>query len=241
MSDFTHSRCSAQITRAVEQFEFEGAFRCLYRSYHRRGLAACTNERGVRLTRHHLLPETRVLIARTGRNVVGTLTLAEDSQLGLPLRAVFDAEVNRLAAEDPRLAEATCLAIDDPRRAGIAVMHGLMGLAAQAASRRGITRLLIAVHPRHAPFYVREAGFREFAPIKPHPYVQDSPAIGLQLNLATLRTDAPRIWKRYYGMNYSPLAVSTSATSCRMLQRLERLWNLTHGRAQSEIADVDAA
>src|ERR1700754_2559719 len=173
MSNSKDSSSPVRFTRALEQYDFEGAFRCLYRSYHRRGLASCSNERGVRLTRHHLLPETRVLVARAGRGVVGTLTLAEDAQLGLPLRAVFNAEVDALAAEDPRLAEATCLAIDDPRRGGILVMHRLMGLAAQAASRRGITRLLIAVHPRHAPFYIREAGFSVFAPTKPHPYVQD--------------------------------------------------------------------
>lgn len=241
MTDCNNSKRIVHFTRALEQFEYEGAFRCLYRSYHRRGLASCVNDHGMRVTRHHLLPETRLLIARTGRSVVGTLTLAEDAQIGLPLRAVFDDEVSRLADADPRLAEATCLAIDDSRRAGILVMHRLMGLAAQAASRRGVTRLLIAVHPRHAPFYVREAGFSEFAPVRPHPFVRDSPAIGLQLNLATLRTDAPRIWQRYYGMPYSPLATSARLTPRRVLQRLERIWELTSGQADIEAADAEAA
>jgi hypothetical protein len=241
MTDCNNCKRTVHFTRALEQFEYEGAFRCLYRSYHRRGLTSCVNDHGMRLTRHHLLPETRVLVARAGRAVVGTLTLAEDARIGLPLRAVFDDEVSRLAEADPRIAEATCLAIDDPRRAGILVMHRLMGLAAQAASRRGVTRLLIAVHPRHAPFYVREAGFSEFAPVRPHPYVQDSPAVGLQLNLATLRIDAPRVYQRYYGMPYSPLATSPVATPSRVLQRLERLWSLTCGDSDVETAEAEAA
>lgn len=241
MMDRTKLRDAVEVTRALEQCEYEGAFRCLYRSYHRRGLASYANDRGIRMTRHHLQPETRVLIARAGRSVVGTLTLAEDSRVGLPLRAVFNREVTTMAAKDPRLAEATCLAIDDPRRGGIVVMHRLMGLAAQAASLRGITRLLIAVHPRHAPFYVREAGFQEFAPTRPHPCVKDAPAVGLQLNLATLRTDAPHVWRRYYGMTYSSLALSAVPTPNRLLLRLEHLWNATQVGRNADRAESDAA
>jgi hypothetical protein len=104
----------------------------------------------------------------------------------------------------------------------------LMGLAAQAAARRGMTRILIAVHPRHASFYERAAGFKQFTPSRPHPSVQGSPAVGLELNLATLRVDTPHAWRRYFGMSFSPLALTTRPTPARSIQRLANLWQRLH-------------
>ena len=112
-----------------------------------------------------------------------------------------------------------------------------MGLAAQAASRRGVSQILIAVHPRHAPFYQRAVGFRAFASERPYPSVGGRPAVALQLNLATLHADRPDVHRRYFGMSYSPIALSTGLVPSFYLKQIAALWQKLHG----EIGDAEAS
>jgi hypothetical protein len=221
------SQHEIRYTRAIDPYEFEGAFRCLYQSYRRRGLAPA-GPQGMRLTRYHLLPFTRVFIARIGRQVVGTLSLVEDSPLGVPMRSVFSDYIDEFARDNPRVAEATCLAIRDAPLAGLEIVHHLMGLAAQSAKRHGIRRLLVAVHPRHATFYEREAGFRRFAPTLSYPNVGGWPAVPLQLDLATIHRENPSVYRRYSEMKFSPVALSAGPTSPLYLRRIAALWQATH-------------
>ncbi|MCC6493257.1 MAG: hypothetical protein IT424_09570 [Pirellulales bacterium] len=218
-------------TRALEHGEFMGAFRCLYRSYQRRGLIACPRVQQLRLTRYHLLPETRVFIARTRSRIIGTLSLIEDRPLGVPLRSIFDAEVNEITSREPCIAEAGCLAIDPSSAVdGVYVVHHLMGLAAQAAARRGMTRIVVAVHPRHAAFYERVAGFKRFAGPAPHPSVAGAPALALQLDLRGSREENPLVWQRYFGMQFSSLALSDRLATTQFTRRMARLWQSLYER-----------
>lgn len=227
---------AVRFTRAVEPFEFEGAFRCIYRSYLARGLTP-HNRYEMRLTRHHLLPTTRVLIARIGRQVVGTLSLVENEPIGVPICSAFRSQVDELSQPCERIAEATCLAAADAPLSGLELVHNLMGLAAQAASLRGVTRILIAVHPRHVPFYERMVGFRVFASARPYPSVGGRPAVALQLNLRTLHNDRPDVFRRYFGMSFSTSALSSESVPSFYLNRIAALWRSLHG----EVGDADAA
>lgn len=212
-----------RVSRAVNRYEFEEAFRCLYHSYERRGLTP-SGLRPVRLTRHHLLPTAAVMVACIDRRVVGTLSLIADGPLGLPLRSVFNDEIQELSAADGTLAEAACLAVDQTAANGVDIVHGLMGLAAQAAHRRGVERILIAVHPRHAPFYVRMAGFQQFAAQRAYPSVGGRPAVGLALNLNTLAQEHPDVHRRYFGMRFSPFDLATRPASPLQLRRMAAHW-----------------
>jgi hypothetical protein len=225
-----------RFTRAVEPYEFEGAFRCIYRSYLARGLTP-HNRYEMRLTRHHLLPTTRVLIARIGRQVVGTLSLVENEPLGVPICSAFRSHVDELSRSSERIAEATCLAAADAPLSGLELVHHLMGLAAQAASRRGVSRILIAVHPRHVSFYERAVGFRVFASARPYPSVGGRPAVALQLNLRTLHMDRPDVFRRYFGMSFSASALSSESVPSFYLNRIAALWRSLHG----EGGDLEAA
>jgi hypothetical protein len=225
-----------RFTRAFEESEFEGAFRCIYQSYRKRGLAPRRHHE-MRLTRHHLLPSTRVFVARAGQQVVGTLSLVEDGQLGVPMRAVFDAQVEELARRDPRIAEATCLAVGDSLQNGPEIVHRLMGLLAQAASRRGITRVLIAVHPRHVAFYARSAGFRPFTSALPYPSVGGRLAVALQLDLAMLRSNFPEVHRRYFGLTFSESALSPRPVPPEQLQRIAAHWRSMHEDANENEFD----
>jgi hypothetical protein len=217
-------------SRAADSYEFEGAFRCLYTSYFKRGLAPRINNE-MRLTRYHLLPTTSVFIARQGDEVVGTLSMVEDAPLGVPMRSVFDAEVKDVARSHHKLVEATCLAVSDAPLNGLNIVNGLIGMTIQSAARRGISRILIAVHPRHAAYYVRAVGLREFASVRPYPSVGGLPAVGLVLNLDTWFTDHPAAYRKYFGMVFPPSALSHDAVSPTYLQRLAALWQCLHGGA----------
>jgi hypothetical protein len=233
------SSVKLRITRAADQHEFEAAFRCLYESYRKRGLAAA-HPTQLRLTRHHLLPASRVFLAKVGTKVVGTLSLAPDAPIGVPMRSVFNDAVQRLTQQTPCVAEATCLAVRDAPVNSLTIVHRLMGLAAQSARRQGVSRILIAVHPRHVPFYERSAGFRTFAPCTPYPSVGGSPAVGLQLNLATLHVDFPAVHRRYFGMIFSPAALSNEPTPMSAVQRLAAIWRDIHGASGESRRDMPA-
>jgi len=230
-------RAALRFTRAVEPFEFDGAFRRLYQSYRQRGMAL-PHHKQMRLTRYHLLPTTRVFVARNGRQIIGTLSLVEDGPVGIPMRLIFDDAVDDLTRDTTRIAEATCLAVHEGVPQGLDVVHRLMGLAAQAAHRRGVARIVIAVHPRHAPFYVRSAGFRVFANTRPYPTVGGLPAVALQLNVATLHEDNPAVYRRYFGMEFSPIALSGSMVPAYTLRRLTALWHSLHVESPEPTAAV---
>lgn len=219
-----------RFTRAFDEGDFEGAFRCIYQSYRKRGLAP-RRQSEMRLTRHHLLPSTRVFVARVAQQIVGTLSLVEDDPLGVPMRAVFSAEVNDLARRDPGIAEATCLAVGDALQNGPEIVHRLMGLLAQAASRRGISRVLIAVHPRHVAFYARSAGFRPFTTAMPYPSVGGRLAVAMQLDLSMLRVNFPDVYRRYFGLSFSESALSPRPVPSDQLQRIAEYWHAMHDDA----------
>jgi hypothetical protein len=216
-------RSGIQITRATDADDFEGAFRCIYDTYRRRGLAPCIPLE-MRLTRHHLLPSTRVFVARRGRDVVGTLSLVEDGPLGVPMRAVFSRHIDELTRSQSRIAEVTCFAIRDSLCSDLSLIYQLMGLVAQSAHRRRLSRVLIAVHPRHASFYERTAGFRAFAPTTPYPSVGGKLAVAMELNLTTIGQEAPHLWQKYFGYEYPEVALSPFPVSPDHLRRIAAYW-----------------
>ena len=91
-----NSQFDIQFSRAARYDEIDAALRCIYDAYHRQGLAPFSRL-GLRITRHHLLPTTRVFISHGGQ-VIGTLSLADDDDaLGVPMRSAFGPQVDQLA------------------------------------------------------------------------------------------------------------------------------------------------
>lgn len=228
-------------SRAADTYEFEGAFRCLYASYHKRGLAPRINHE-MRVTRYHLLPATSVFVARRGKDVVGTLSMVEDAPLGVPMRVVFDRQVDELAGPRGSIVEATCLAVQASSGSDVEVVHRLMGMVAQSAYRRRIGRVVIAVHPRHVAFYERNAAFRVFAPSTPYPTVGGKLAVGMELNLFTLQARNPEVWQRYFvDYQYPESAVSPRHVPSTHLQRIATHWRAIYDSADEAGEDRGAA
>lgn len=218
----TRSKVAVKI--ASEPEELKGAFRLVYRSYLRSGLTE-PNPHRMRVTPYHLLPTTEVVIATIRRDVICTVTLVGDGQLGLPMESIYREEVAQRRAQGVSVAEVSCLA--DRRRSlvrSFPVLVEVMGLMAQCARRRGIEELLIAVHPRHAGFYERFIGFKSIGRERVYGSVCNKPAVALALDLKRLAVIHPPAYKRFFGspfpeeeLQYRPISEELRAELSTMV------------------------
>ena len=183
---------------ASTRWDREGAFRLLYRAYRRAGLMK-SNQQKMKVTSYHLLPTTSVMVARYANQIVSTLSLIEDGELGLPMEQSFAEEVRERRQRGYLLAEASCLA---DRRTEIKkylpVFVRLCRLMIQSARNRAIDELLIAVHPRHVRFYTQFLAFEQIADERPYPAVQNQSAVALSLDLKRLEIDRPANYERFF-------------------------------------------
>lgn len=189
-----------QVAQRPEQFY--GAFELVYNAYVRSGLAE-PNPYRMRVTPYQLLPTTQVFVAVKGSEVIGTVSLVQDGELGLPMEAIYDREISWRRAEGLRLAEVSCLADrhHDLRRSFPVVLR-LMSLMAQSAKRRGVDELIIAVHPRHAPFYQRFTAFVPIGGRKDYDAVCGKPAVALGLDLNRAPVDHPYLYEKFFGLPF---------------------------------------
>jgi hypothetical protein len=171
-------RCSV----ARRRKELRSAFRLVYDRYCESGLLE-TNRLRLRILPHQLLDTSWVLLATRGTDAVGTLSLIEDGELGLPVESLYPAGLLRSCRRRARFAELACFAACGLRDHGMRVLRTLLDLAIRLACRREITELAICVHPRHANFYRRRLGFREFGPPRRCPWVHGQPAVAMILSL----------------------------------------------------------
>ncbi|MCA9238322.1 MAG: hypothetical protein KDA44_22775 [Planctomycetales bacterium] len=184
---------------ATTRHERAGAFGLAYQSYLQAGLCG-PSAAAMRITPHQLHPCTDVFVALLRGEVISTLSLVRDGELGLPLEAVYPDEVRARRAAGIRLGEVSCLA---DRRREPARFFGLFSdlarLMTQTAERDGIDQLLIAVHPRHARMYRRAMGFEQVGEYREYEAVNGNPAVALCLDLKFVREQRPEIWGRFVG------------------------------------------
>jgi hypothetical protein len=184
---------------AATREERQSAFELVYTSYLRACL--CTaNPDGLRFTPHQLLPTTDVIIATLHGEVISTLSLVRDGELGLPMEEIYPEEVNERRARGVRLAEVSCLADrrEDPARF-FGLFCELGRLMAQLGINSGVDELLVTVHPRHASIYRRYMAFQPLGDRREYPAVQGNPAVALSLNFERAKLDSPKSWREFFG------------------------------------------
>jgi len=184
---------------AARREELFAAFGLVYKAYVRAGLSVRHPYR-MRVTPYHLLPTTEVFIAVRNCDVISTVSLVRDGELGLPLESVYGREVAQYRKRGFSLAEVSCLA--DHRQGqqrSIPVVIRLMSLMAQCAKHRGVDQLLIACHPRHRRFYQHFAAFEPFGEERPYRTVCNHPAIAMALDLSWAPIDHPELYAKFFG------------------------------------------
>ncbi len=188
---------------ATTSAELTEAFHLVYRAYMGRRLIGALPFQ-LRVTPYHILPSTEVFIGLHDGAVNCTLSLIRDDKLGLPMESICAEEVAQRRNSKIEFAEVSCLA---NRHGGpennVARLVGVMSLMAQCAKRRGVDQLLIAIHPRHAPFYRRYLGFCRIGGMKPYDAVRNHPAVPMSLDLSRLAIDNPQSYTRLFGVPFS--------------------------------------
>jgi GNAT superfamily N-acetyltransferase len=180
-----HLECSL----AEDTESFDGAFRLIHDQYAWRDYIP-PDPSGRRLSLHNALPSTKVFVARAGSRVVATMTLIQDSAIGLPMDEIYRKELGGFRTQGRSLAEVSALAIDPAYRAhGVSILIRLVRvLLLYSAEVCRLDDLCIAVNPRHVDFYQRLfPDARRFGQIKAYRKVNGAPAIGLRLDLDTVR------------------------------------------------------
>jgi hypothetical protein len=178
--------------------EVESALALVYSAYRRRGLIR-SNPSRMRITPYHLLPETEILIATQANQVLCTATLIYDNaELGLPIESTYGDEVAERRTPGKRFVEVSCLADNGEGKTPLKVLVRLMALIAQCTYDRGVSDLLVTVHPHHADFYTKFWGFDCFAGVRRCEAVRNNPAVALSLDLIWLKETSSRCHQRAF-------------------------------------------
>ncbi|MEM9588192.1 MAG: long-chain N-acyl amino acid synthase [Planctomycetota bacterium] len=182
---------------ARSQADLSDAFRLIFQSYFQAGLVS-QKPSGIRLTPHHLLPTSEVLVARHRGKITSTVSLFGDGKLGLPMQTMYPQQINQLRDQGIRLAEVGSLA--DERKSQIRFIDTfaqLGRLLAQLAYARGYDGLVAVTHPKHARLYRRVMGFNQIGDLSDCPYANGNPAVALYLSFHEHRgTD---LYDQYFG------------------------------------------
>lgn len=168
---------------ATTRAELEGAFRIVYRRYLGSGLCS-TNPHEMRVTPYHLLPTTAVFVAVYQGEVIFTMSLIADGEQGVPMESVFPDEISELRARGVRFAEVSCMA--DRRKDMTRFLPLFVRVTRhmfQFARHHGVEQLVVAVHPKHARFYQRFFGFRQWdGGVRRYQSVENKPAVACSLD-----------------------------------------------------------
>ena len=172
--------------------EMAGAFALLQDSYVRRGIVA---EGQMRLQVISLLPSTTTFIAKRGDQILATLSLIEDSDLGLPMEKVHGPEVAGVRQLFRKVAEVGALAVrPDLRRTGLSIMLYNM-MYRWARNWRHVDDLLIAVHPSARFFYSNLLLFRPLGRVQNYAGLRDAASLPMRLDIPGVQMRFHRIYR----------------------------------------------
>lgn len=179
----------------------------LIHSAHVRAGLPSKSENALRVTRHQLLPRSRIFVAKAGGKVVSTLSLMPDSPAGLPLDDRCPGQVDRLRARGLHVAEVGCFA-DRRQERGKSMGNfcSLLRFVAQYAVVQGIDSLVIAGQRRRARFLKNYLGFKEeLTTERSESLASDAPAaVVLLLEFERLKLESPQTYQAYFGQSVPP-------------------------------------
>ena len=141
-------------------------------------------------------PNRITLTATDQGDVVGTLSIGIDSEVGLMADEIFKDELDAHRQRGAKLCEFTKFAFDPSVRSKTALANVFHLAVIYARDMHGCTDIVIEVNPRHRRFYERMLGFRKEGELKTNPRV-DAPAYLLRVNLAFVTEQIERFGGSY--------------------------------------------
>lgn len=184
---------------ASSRDELEQAFRLIHQAYVKAELAE-PNAHGMRITKYQLQTSSTIFVAALRGEVISTISLVPDGELGLPIDSAFAEELARLRGSGRRLAEVSCLA---DRRQQIArrlvVLRELFRWMVQTARVQAIDQLVLAVHPKHTKFYLKYLACELVAGVREFKTVLNQPAVALSLDFQRIDRERPANYDLFFG------------------------------------------
>jgi len=175
-TDVALDRFEVRVARTVE--EYEQAFRLVHVGYVFQGIEPLS-KMDLRITEHHVLPEATVLAVFEKEQLVGTITVTQDSPAGLPLDRDYPEAMAALREEGASIAEIGSFAI--VRRCWRSGVAQLLSLAATrfAVQVLGVSHVVVGTHPTAAQFYRAVWAFEPLGAPKQHAELHHAPVIGM--------------------------------------------------------------
>lgn len=186
------------IRPAQDSGEVEKALELVYQNYLKMGYTK-EEASGIRLTPHHLIPSTTVIVALINDEIVGTLSIISENALSLPLEKEFS--LAKLRANGERICEVGALAIDPCHRMANGGLMHFLARYCMLYARESLKAdyMTITVNPAMADLYEAIYLF-EPLPVKnrqeKYDYANGNPAVGLFLNLHTQMERAQKIYNQ---------------------------------------------
>jgi hypothetical protein len=183
---------------AQNKDEFEGACRLVHDQYVQKGYME-RRKSGMRLSLFHALPETTTFIGKKNDLLAYTLTLFQDSALGLPMDSIYKKELDSLRAQGRKIAEVGALAAhpDIQKEDQTVLMHGNKIMHKYGRDHLGVDDLVIAINPKHQWLYEHVLLFEKIGDLTQYDYVKKAPAVAYRLNLRS----AEAKYRAVYGGN----------------------------------------
>jgi len=169
------------------------ALRLVYNAYVNAGLIK-PNQHQLRVTPFHLNRSTKIFLAVENGQIVHTMSLIHDSEMGLPMEVIYHREIETLRRLGRDFGEVSCLAGTE---ISLEVFMGLCRFVFCYGLFANLDHFVIAVHPRHARFYERIWGFRQFGPHRVYPCVENHPAVALELDFSQSQLRLPPRTQRF--------------------------------------------
>jgi hypothetical protein len=218
--------------------EVEEAWELVYDAYRRDDLID-VNPHRVHTTTQAVGPNTAVILGCLGPLAVGTISAYTDGPDGLPLDSVYLTEISALRKSGRRLMEVGLFA--DRREHINRAADGLFALMRFAyffGFPMECDDVVIGVHPRHAPFYMRLLGFERIGPVRSYPTVKDHAVVLLRLRLKESLQAVPLPKGLAY---FSEMSVSGKAFEQRFRFDKAQLADSRIGRFLAERKSVPAS
>ncbi len=162
---------------------YEQAFKLVQQSY--KDINIVDQAAGeFRITKHHALPTTTVIVAKIGDKVIATVSIISKIQFSLPMEELFD--ISKVS-ERGRTCEISCLAIhrDYRRLTGKISLPLMIFLFKYSYQTLGNTIMVFCVHPRASIFYQALFDFKKISKqVKSYSSVNNAPALALYCDMS---------------------------------------------------------
>lgn len=173
--------------------EIKAALHVVYTCYREFGLIPPSAEES-RVTFHHVLPDSHVLVAKKATMVHSTLTMVPDGCFGLPMDHEFGDRLAPLRKTGARLAEITSLATLPEHRQANLFMY-LYKLLLAIGLQAGLTDFVLVINPKHVRFYRDLLLFEQIGPERSYGAVSGAPGVPFRMNIERTLAEGHRVYQ----------------------------------------------